>query len=121
MAKRVAIVSFDFTKTKHAKSEDLKSVKEVKAWKNFTFKGDEVPDKALMNKLAKDYKEKFASLFRSAYFGESIKVSGGELVSSMNCKFTFSCTPSEEAEIDAFFRSEGFEAEISEVIFGKNK
>lgn len=120
MSKRVAVVSFDFTKTKHAKSEDLKSgKKEKKAWKNFAFKGDEVPDKVLMNKLAREYKEKFNSLFKSAYFGESMKIVDGELVSSFNCKFTFSCTPSEEAEIDAFFKSEGFEAEISEVIFSK--
>lgn len=121
MAKRVSFVSFDFTKTKLAKSEDLKSVKEARVWKNFVFKGDEVPDKTVMNKLAKCYKEKFDNIFKSAYFGESIKVSGGELVSRMNCKFTFSCTPSEEEEIDAFFKSEGFEAEISGVIFSKNK
>lgn len=121
MAKRVSFVSFDFTKTKLAKSEELKSVKEVKRWKDFVFKGDEVPDKTLMNKLAKYYKEKFDGIFRTAYFGESIKVSGGELISRLNCKFTFSCTPSEEAEIDAFFRSEGFVAEISEVNFSKNK
>lgn len=120
MSKRVAVVCFDFTKTKHAKSEDLKSVKnEKKVWKNFAFKGDEVPDKELMNKLAKEYKEKFSALFKSAYFGEAMKIVKGELVSTYNCKFTFSCTPSEEAEIDAFFKSEGFEAEISEVIFSK--
>ena len=120
MSKRQPTLSFDFTKTKHAKTEDMKSVKkEKKAWKNFAFKGDEVPDKMLMNKLAKDYKEKFNVLFKSAYFGEAMKVVDGELVSSFNCKFTFSCTPSEEAELDAFFRSEGFEAEISEVNFSK--
>lgn len=120
MSKRQPTLSFDFTKTKHAKTEDMKSVKkEKKAWKNFAFKGDEVPDKMLMNKLAKDYKEKFNVLFKSAYFGESMKVVDGELVSTFNCKFTFSCTPSEEAELDAFFRSEGFEAEISEVNFSK--
>ena len=72
-----------------------------------------------MNKLAKEYKEKFSALFKNAYFGESVKIVKGELVSTFNNKFTFSCTPSEEAEIDAFFRSEGFEAEISEVIFSK--
>lgn len=120
MSKRVAVVCFDFTKTKHAKSEDLESVKkEKKVWKTFAFKGDEVPDKVLMNKLAKEYKEKFNSLFKSAYFGESTRVVNGELASTFTCKFTFSCTPSEEAELDAFFRSEGFEAEISEVKFSK--
>ena len=120
MSKRVAVVSFDFTKTKHAKSEDLESVKkEKKVWKSFAFKGDEVPTKLLMNKLAREYKEKFNALFKSAFFGESMKVVDGELASSFSCKFTFSCTPSEEAELDAFFKTEGFEAEISEVKFSK--
>lgn len=122
MSKRVSCAPIDFTKTKHAKSEDMKSVKkEKKAWKNFVFKGEEVPDKATLNRLAKDYKEKFASLFKSAYFGESVWLMKEEPVSVFNCKLVFSCTPSEEAELDAFFRTEGFEAEISEVIFSKNK
>lgn len=120
MSKRAAVVSFDFTKTKHAKSEDMKSVKkEKKAWMNFEFKGEEVPEKLLLNKLAREYKEKFASLFKSAYWGESMKIVDGELTSTFVCKITFSCTPSEEAELDAFFKTEGFEAEISEVIFSK--
>lgn len=120
MSKRVAAVSFDFSKTKHIKTEEMKSVnKEKKIWKCFSFKGAEVPDKALLTKLAKAYEEKFQGLFKNAFFGEGISVKNGELVSTFTCKLTFSVTPSEEDEIDTFFISKGFEAEISEVIFNK--
>lgn len=120
MSKRVASVSFDFSKTKHVKTEEMKSVKkEKKVWKDFKFKGEEVPDKALLTKLAKAYEEKFNGMFKNAFFGEGIAVKGGELVSTFTCKLTFSVTPSEEEEINAFFTTKGFEAEISEVIFNK--
>lgn len=120
MSKRVATVSFDFSKTKHIKTEEMKGVKkEKRVWKCFNFKGDEVPDKLILTKLAKAYEEKFQTMFKNAFFGEGISVKGGELVSTFTCKLTFSVTPSEEDEINAFFVSKGFEAEISEVTFSK--
>lgn len=124
MAKRVASCAIDFTKTKHVKSDDLKLTrKDKRVWRDFTFRGEEVPDKATLTKISAN--EKFApifdSIFKSMYLAETIKLDKRTPYSTFYCKITFNCSDEEEDLLSAFFVDEGFEAEVSKVIFNQNK
>lgn len=119
MSKR-SIASIDFTKTKSLKTEDMKvATSEKRVWKDFVFKGEEVPSKETLNELLKNYGEKFTKMFKSMYTAETLKLSGVVPVSSYYCKLTFSCTKSEQDEISAFYLEKGFVAEVSDVVFRK--
>lgn len=125
MTKRVAFGAIDFTKSKHIKSDELESTeKDKRVWRNFIFKGEEVPSKLTLSQLSAN--EKFApifdSIYKSMYLAETIKLNKRMPYSTFYCKITFSCSDEEENLLSAFFIDKGFEAaEVSKVIFNQNK
>ena len=124
MSKRVASGAIDFTKSKHVKSDDLKANKKDKrVWRDFTFKGEEVPDKNTLTKISANEKfvTIFDSIFKSMYLAETIKLDKRIPYSTFYCKITFNCSDEEEDLLSAFFVDEVFEAEVSKVIFNQNK